>query len=55
VKTRRSLLLAVILAASAGVSLAGCGQKGNLYLPGQQKKKVPTSQPQPNSQPPSSP
>jgi predicted small lipoprotein YifL len=43
-----SVLLSLILAAGACLSLGACGQKGNLYLPNQ-KKKVPASQPQPNT------
>jgi len=41
---------------SAGL-LAGCGQKGSLYLPSQKKTKVPPSstQPPPDTQPGSSP
>jgi predicted small lipoprotein YifL len=31
---------------AAGMLLASCGQKGNLYLPNQ-KKKVPATAPQP--------
>jgi predicted small lipoprotein YifL len=41
---------ALIVIVAAGTALAGCGQKGNLYLPNQ-KKKVPATQPQPNAQP----
>jgi predicted small lipoprotein YifL len=40
-------MLAIALAA---LSCAGCGQKGNLYLPNQ-KKPVPATQQQPNSPP----
>jgi predicted small lipoprotein YifL len=32
----------------ASICLAGCGQKGNLYLPNQ-KKKVPTTTSQPDT------
>jgi predicted small lipoprotein YifL len=47
----------------ASLALAGCGQKGNLYLPNQKKKvpgNAPQSQPQPAppappSDPPASP
>jgi predicted small lipoprotein YifL len=47
-------LTAIVIAIS--LVLAGCGQKGNLYLPNQ-KKKVPTTQPpaQPMPQPPPTP
>jgi predicted small lipoprotein YifL len=41
----------VLLMLGTSLCLTGCGQKGNLYLPNQ-KKKVPTTQPQPASQPP---
>jgi predicted small lipoprotein YifL len=41
----RLLTLGLITALLA----AGCGQKGNLYLPNQ-KKKVPAAQPSPNTQ-----
>jgi predicted small lipoprotein YifL len=41
--------LGVIAAIGACLAVAGCGQKGNLYLPNQ-KKKVPTTQPAPNTQ-----
>jgi predicted small lipoprotein YifL len=43
---RTRTLIPVLVALSAAVALAGCGQKGNLYLPNQ-KKKVPTSTPAP--------
>ena len=47
-------LTAIMVAIS--LVLAGCGQKGNLYLPNQ-KKKVPTTQTpaQPMPQPPPAP
>ena len=47
---RTRTLLALIVAVSASVMLAGCGQKGNLYLPNQ-KKKVPSAAPQTQPQP----
>jgi predicted small lipoprotein YifL len=47
-------LTAIMIAISGSLVLAGCGQKGNLYLPNQ-KKKVPTTQtpaqPMPQPQP----
>jgi predicted small lipoprotein YifL len=43
-------LPALIAAVSASLMLAGCGQKGNLYLPNQ-KKKVPSTAPQTQPQP----
>jgi predicted small lipoprotein YifL len=48
---RVSTLTAIVTIAVC-LSAAGCGQKGNLYLPSQQKKKVPTTQApaQPNTQ-----
>lgn len=39
----------IAIAVCIGLGLAGCGQKGNLYLPNQ-KKKVPTPTTQPDSQ-----
>jgi predicted small lipoprotein YifL len=39
----------LIAITTAVLLLAGCGQKGNLYLPNQ-KKKVPASQPRPDTQ-----
>ena len=39
---------AAIVAIAACLSAAGCGQKGNLYLPSQ-KKKVPTTQSPPDT------
>lgn len=41
-RLRRSVRLAVILAtlAAAGGGLAGCGQKGPLYLPGESPQQV---------------
>jgi predicted small lipoprotein YifL len=48
--------LVVLAALLAGGSLAGCGQKGQLYLPNQKKSKVPPIQTQPPSDtPPSTP
>jgi predicted small lipoprotein YifL len=52
---RRRLALmgisAIVMVAACG-ALAGCGQKGNLYLPSQQQKsKVPATQ-SPNARPP---
>jgi predicted small lipoprotein YifL len=38
--------LVVLAALLAGGSLAGCGQKGQLYLPKQKKSKVPPIQTQ---------
>jgi len=43
-------MLAALL---AGSSLAGCGQKGQLYLPNQKKSKVPPIQTQPPQDTPS--
>jgi len=43
-KRRLMPTLAAIAMIAACLSAAGCGQKGNLYLPNQ-KKKVPTTQP----------
>jgi len=41
------LAVALIAVVLAGATLAGCGQKGQLYLPSQKKSKVPpTQQPQ---------
>jgi predicted small lipoprotein YifL len=37
--------LSAIVTIAVCLSVAGCGQKGNLYLPSQQKKKVPATQP----------
>jgi predicted small lipoprotein YifL len=45
---------ATLVIALAGLACAGCGQKGNLYLPNQ-KKPVPATRPQPNSPPPITP
>jgi predicted small lipoprotein YifL len=39
--------IATIALMAACLSAAGCGQKGNLYLPNQ-KKKVPTTQAPPD-------
>ena len=39
--------LVVLATLLAGGSLAGCGQKGQLYLPNQKKSKVPPIQTQP--------
>jgi len=39
-----------LLALVACFGVASCGQKGNLYLPNQ-KKKVPTTAPQPDTPP----
>jgi predicted small lipoprotein YifL len=36
--------LTAIVTIAVCLSAGGCGQKGNLYLPSQQKKKVPTTQ-----------
>jgi predicted small lipoprotein YifL len=43
---RSALVLAIALIALglAGATLAGCGQKGQLYLPGSKKSKVPPAQ-----------
>jgi predicted small lipoprotein YifL len=46
-------VLVVLAALLAGGSLAGCGQKGQLYLPGQKKSKVPPIQTQPPQDTPS--
>jgi predicted small lipoprotein YifL len=46
------VLFALVL---AGTSLAGCGQKGQLYLPSQKKSKVPTPAQQPQATPPGNP
>lgn len=35
--------IAILSAITISLALAGCGQKGNLYLPNQ-KKKVPSTQ-----------
>jgi predicted small lipoprotein YifL len=43
----------VLAALLAGGSLAGCGQKGQLYLPNQKKSKVPPIQTQPPQDTPS--
>ena len=43
-------LTAIMIAISGSLVLAGCGQKGNLYLPNQ-KKKVPATAPQTQPQP----
>jgi predicted small lipoprotein YifL len=52
---RTRTLIALIAAVSASLTLAGCGQKGNLYLPNQ-KKKVPSApQTQPQPAPPAPP
>jgi predicted small lipoprotein YifL len=48
-RTPSRTAIALLLASSACLALAGCGQKGNLYLPNQ-KKKVPATQPQPEAQ-----
>jgi len=45
--------LVVLAALLAGGSLAGCGQKGQLYLPNQKKSKVPPIQTQPPQDTPS--
>jgi predicted small lipoprotein YifL len=45
--------LIVLAALLAGGSLAGCGQKGQLYLPNQKKSKVPPIQTQPPQDTPS--
>jgi predicted small lipoprotein YifL len=50
IPTRRRPVVALLAALGVCVALAGCGQKGVLYLPNQ-KKKVPAPQPQPESQP----
>jgi len=42
---RAVLWLALIGLAVGGATLAGCGQKGQLYLPSQKKKVPPTQQP----------
>jgi len=46
---RSAAWLAIIASSICALALSGCGQKGNLYLPNQ-KKKVPATQPQPNTQ-----
>jgi predicted small lipoprotein YifL len=43
--------IALIGVALAVTALAGCGQKGQLYLPSQKKSKVPPTQ-QPQGTPP---
>jgi predicted small lipoprotein YifL len=50
IPTPRRAVLALLTALGVCVALGGCGQKGVLYLPNQ-KKKVPPTQPQPESQP----
>jgi predicted small lipoprotein YifL len=55
---RTRTLIPVLVVLGAAIALAGCGQKGNLYLPNQ-KKKIPAATPAPapppaESQPPSS-
>jgi predicted small lipoprotein YifL len=49
-RTHSRCAITLLLGLGACLALAGCGQKGNLYLPNQ-KKKVPATQPQPESQP----
>jgi predicted small lipoprotein YifL len=46
--TRASLMAIIVGTCLASICLAGCGQKGNLYLPNQ-KKKVPTTTSQPDT------
>jgi len=46
--TRVSVIAIIVGTCLAGICLAGCGQKGNLYLPNQ-KKKVPTTASQPDT------
>lgn len=43
--------IAILSAITLSLALAGCGQKGNLYLPNQ-KKKVPSTQTAPAQTPP---
>jgi predicted small lipoprotein YifL len=54
-KMRTRTLLPLLVALGAGIALAGCGQKGNLYLPNQKKKvpatAAPPTQPQPAAAP----
>jgi predicted small lipoprotein YifL len=52
-QSRSTLVLAagLITVLLAGSVLAGCGQKGALYLPSQKKSKVPPTQ-QPQDTPP---
>jgi predicted small lipoprotein YifL len=45
------LAIALIALMLGGATLAGCGQKGPLYLPNQKKSKVPPTQ-QPQGTPP---
>jgi predicted small lipoprotein YifL len=45
------LAVGLICVVLAGSVLAGCGQKGALYLPSQKKSKVPPTQ-QPQDTPP---
>jgi predicted small lipoprotein YifL len=45
---------ATVVMALAALASAGCGQKGNLYLPNQ-KKPVPATRPQPNTPPATAP
>jgi predicted small lipoprotein YifL len=40
---------ALVTAVIGAVAVGGCGQRGNLYLPNQQKKSVPATQQQPPS------
>jgi predicted small lipoprotein YifL len=43
--------IGILSAIAVSLVLAGCGQKGNLYLPNQ-KKKVPSTQTPPAQTPP---
>jgi predicted small lipoprotein YifL len=49
-RMRGRFVTAILATLGLSVALAGCGQKGNLYLPNQ-KKKVPVAQPQPEPAP----